>query len=161
MNANERQHLIGRYTAGYDKVVVALRGIADDELDFRPAPGEWSAREIVHHLADSETIAGQRLRQLIVDDDPRIHAYDQEAYAQRLHYQRRALQPALQAFEAARTSTAQLFDQMTESDWLRGGTHTESGPYSATKWLRLYAEHAEIHAEQIEKNRAVWAARRR
>jgi uncharacterized damage-inducible protein DinB len=160
MTANERQRLIARYTAGYEKVAAALRGIATDELDFRPAPGEWSAREVVHHLADSETIAGQRLRQLLVDDEARIQAYDQEAYARRLHYQRRALEPALQAFEAARTSTAQLFDQMTDADWLRSGTHSESGPYSAAKWLQLYAEHAEIHADQIQKNRAAWAARR-
>ncbi|HXE00204.1 MAG TPA: DinB family protein [Candidatus Acidoferrum sp.] len=160
MTSNERQRLIARYTAGYQKVVDALRGIGADELDFRPAPDEWSVREIVHHLADSETIAGQRLRQLLVDDDPRIHGYDQDAYARRLHYQRRALEPALQAFEAARTSTAQLFDQMSEADWLRSGTHSESGPYSTEKWLRLYADHAEIHADQIQKNRAAWAARR-
>ena len=56
---------------------------------------------MLHHLADSETIAGQRLRQLLVDEAPRIQAYDQDAYARRLHYQRRAVEPSLRAFEAA------------------------------------------------------------
>jgi hypothetical protein len=160
MTASERQRLIARYTAGYQHVVDALKGIAPDELDFRPAPTEWSAREIVHHLADSETISGQRLRQLLVQDNARIQGYDQEEYARRLDYQRRPLEPALRAFEAARASTAQLFDQMTDADWQRAGTHTESGPYSATTWLQIYAEHAEAHAEQIQKNRAAWMARR-
>jgi uncharacterized damage-inducible protein DinB len=161
MTANERQRLIARYTAGYVLVSAALTGIGEDELDFQPAPGGWSAREVVHHLADSETIASQRLRQLLVDDAPRIQAYDQEEYARRLHYRRRAVEPSLRAFEAARASTAQLLELMTEADWLRSGTHSESGPYSATKWLQLYADHAEIHAEQIQKNRGAWATRRR
>jgi hypothetical protein len=161
MTTNERQRLIARYVAGPSLVSAALAGIADDELSFRPAPVEWSAREVVHHLADSETIAGQRLRQLLVDDAPRIQAYDQEEYARRLHYHRRAVEPSLRAFEAARSSTAQILELMTEADWQRSGTHSESGHYSATKWLAIYADHAEIHAEQIRTNRAAWAARRR
>lgn len=160
MTANERQRLIARYKAGYERVTAALAGIPGDELDFRPGPNEWSAREVVHHLADSETIAAQRLRQLLVDDAPRIQAYDQEEYARRLRYQSRAVEPALRAFEAARASTAPLLELMTEADWQRSGTHSESGPYSATRWLQLYADHAEIHAEQIQNNRAAWATRR-
>ena len=56
--------------------------------------------------------------------------------------------PALEAFKAARATTAQLLDRMTEADWQRAGTHSESGAYSAEQWLDLYAEHAEIHAAQ-------------
>ena len=160
MTATDRQRLIARYAAGYALVSTALEGIAEDELDFRPGPGEWSTREVLHHLADSETIAGQRLRQLLVEDAPRIQAYDQDAYARRLHYRRRAVEPSLRAFEAARAATVPLLELMTEADWQRSGTHSESGPYSATTWLELYAEHAEIHAGQIQKNRASWAARR-
>jgi uncharacterized damage-inducible protein DinB len=161
MDAETRKKLIEQYKEGYHVVAKALAGATDEQLDARPGPGKWTAREVVHHLADSETIASQRLRQLLVDDAPRIQAYDQEEYARRLHYRRRAVEPSLRAFEAARASTAQLLELMTEADWLRSGTHSESGPYSATKWLQLYADHAEIHAEQIQKNRGAWATRRR
>jgi hypothetical protein len=159
--ANERQRLIARYAAGYARVSGALSGIADDEMDFRPAPGEWSAREVVHHLADSETIAGQRLRQLLVAEAPLIQGYDQDEYARKLHYERRPVEPSLRAFEAARASTVPLLELMSEADWQRSGTHSESGPYSATRWLEIYADHADIHAEQIAKARAAWAAQRR
>ena len=161
MTSTERQHLIERYKAGYARVTDALTGITDDELDFRPAPAEWSVREVLHHLADSETISGQRLRRLLVEDAPMIQGYDQDAYARRLDYQRRPIEPALRAFEAARASTAQLFDLMSDADWLRRGTHSESGPYAATTWLEIYADHAETHAAQIAANRTAWAARRR
>jgi hypothetical protein len=156
----ERQTLIARYKGGYRAVVAALRGIRPAELDFRPAEGEWSAREVVHHLADSETISGIRLRRLLVEDNPVIQGYDQDDYARRLRYRARPMAPALQAFQAARATTAQLLDAMGDADWQRSGTHTESGAYSPEKWLAIYAEHAHIHAEQIRKNRAAWAAAR-
>lgn len=159
MTTDERKRLIARYKAGYADVVDALDGITPGELDWRPAPGEWSAREVVHHLADSETIAGVRLRRLLTEEKPAIAGYDEAAYARRLRYADRPLEPALQAFAAARATTAQLLDLMAEADWQRTGVHSESGPYSAARWLEIYAAHAHDHAGQIRRNRAAWAAR--
>ena len=161
MTAAERATLIAQYKAGYDDVVRALQGIGPDELDWRPAPGEWSAREVVHHLADSETIAGLRLRRLLMENRPVIQGYDEADYARRLHYQARPMEPALRAFEAARATTAQLLDTLRDEDCQRAGTHSESGPYSVAKWLQIYAAHGHVHAEQIRANRAAWAARGR
>jgi hypothetical protein len=161
MTPAERKTLIAAYKAGYDEVVRALAGIAPDERDWRPAPGEWSAREVVHHLADSETIAGIRLRRLLIEESPAIQGYDEADYARRFRYQERPWEPALRAFEAARATTAQLVEVMTDADWRRAGTHSESGAYSAEGWLRIYAEHAHVHANQIRENRTGWAARSR
>ncbi len=158
--ATERQALIARYEAGYGEVVDALRGITPDELDWRPTPSEWSAREVVHHLADSETISGIRLRRLLAEDAPAIQGYDESVYARRLHYADRPIEPALRALEAARATTAQILHGMTDADWRRAGTHSESGPYSAERWLEIYAAHAHDHAGQVRRNRAAWAARR-
>lgn len=160
MTPAERTTLIAHYKRGYRAVVAALRGIRPAELDFRPAEGEWSAREVVHHLADSETIAGIRLRRLLVEQAPVIQGYDQDDYARRLRYQMRPVAPALRAFEAARATTAQLLDTMSDADWARVGVHTESGAYSGETWLAIYAEHAHVHADQIRRTRAAWAATR-
>ena len=48
---------------------------------------------------------------------------------------------------------------MSEADWTKAGRHTESGPYTAEDWLRIYAAHLEGHARQIERNLAAWKAR--
>jgi hypothetical protein len=159
MTATERKELIARYAAGYDEVVDALRSITPEELDWRPAPTEWSAREVVHHLADSETIAGVRLRRLLTEERPAIAGYDQDAYARQLRYAERPWEPALRAFEAARATTLQLLETMTEADWGRAGIHSESGPYSAGRFLQVYGSHAHDHANQIRLNRAAWARR--
>jgi hypothetical protein len=42
---------------------------------------------------------------------------------------------------------------MTEEDWRREGTHTESGRYTTEDWLRIYAGHAHGHADQIHRLR--------
>ena len=48
MTQQERQKLIEQYKDGYRVVAEALIGLEGDELDVRPAPGKWSAKEIVH-----------------------------------------------------------------------------------------------------------------
>ena len=153
MTHEERQELIARYRDGYDEVARSLEGFPPDELGARPLPGKWSAREIVQHLADSEMRSAIRLRKLLAEDNPQIQGYDQDAYATRLRYNDRDMAPALEAFRAARSTTAQLFDTMTEEDWAREGTHTESGRYTTEDWLRIYAAHAHGHAAQIRRLR--------
>ncbi|MBI2162705.1 MAG: DinB family protein [candidate division NC10 bacterium] len=70
MDRHTRQALIEKYRDGYRVVSQALQGVSEQELDARPAPGKWSAREIVHHLADSEMTSAIRLRRLIAEDRP-------------------------------------------------------------------------------------------
>src|SRR5438046_4175164 len=157
MTAQERQELIARYQDGYNQVAESLKGFPQDSLTAHPIPGKWSAAEIVHHLADSETTSALRLRRLLVEDRPLIQGYDQEAFAARLNYNNRDIAPALDAFRCARATTAQLFDFMEDKDWRREGTHSESGAYTAEDWLTIYAAHAHNHAAQIRRLREALA----
>jgi hypothetical protein len=152
MDKARRQALIDQYGEGYQAVVAALRDITDAELDAHPAPAEWSPREIVHHLADSEMTSAIRLRRLLAEDRPTIVGYDQEGFARRLYYDR-PIDASLAAFEAARRSTVEILRRMTDDEWTREGTHTESGRYSAEGWLEIYAVHAHDHAAQIREAR--------
>ena len=74
-----------------------------------------------------------------------------DADARRLHYTERPIVPALEAMRAARNVSADLLDRLTDDDWARAGTHTESGPYSVERWLEIYADHAHDHADQIRR----------
>ena len=79
-------------------------------------PGKWTAREVVHHLADSEMTSAIRLRLLLAVDKPVILGYDQEEFARRLHYDR-PIEASLDAFKAARRTTGEILDCMTDADW--------------------------------------------
>lgn len=148
MDARERERLIALYRDGYRAIVDALDGASEEQLAARPAPGRWSAREIVHHLADSEMTAAIRLRLLLATDRPAIHGYDQDGFAAKLHYDR-PHEASLEAFRYARECTAQILERLSEEEWLREGTHSEIGSFSVTQWLEIYGTHAHRHARQI------------
>ena len=152
MDAHRRTQLIQRYRAGYAEVRDALLGAADSDLDVRPPGGGWTAREVVHHLADSETTSYIRLRRLLAEDCPVIQGYDEAEFARRLRYDR-PIDTSLEVFRTVRESSAELLAYLTESDWKRGGTHSESGEYTVEGWLELYAAHAFEHADQIRRAR--------
>ena len=153
MTPEERHVLIKQYAEGYDEVIRALDDFPAESLGAHPIPGKWSAREIVHHLGDSETTSAIRIRKLLVEDEPLIQGYDQDQFATRLRYNERDMAPALEAFRCARETTMQLLPLLSEDDWQRSGTHTESGRYTLEDWLRIYAAHAHGHAAQIRRLR--------
>jgi hypothetical protein len=153
MDTHARQKLIDQYKDGYRAVSDTLVGATEKDLDARPAPGRWSAREIVHHLADSEMTSAVRLRLLVASDRPQIAGYDQEEFARRLYYDR-PIEASLDAFKSARRTTGEILDRMTEAEWAREGTHTEHGRYTVEQWLEIYAGHAHNHAQQIRVARA-------
>jgi hypothetical protein len=126
----------------------ALAGATDAELDAVPADGGWSARQVVHHLADAETMAATRLRRLLAEDSPVIQAYPEEVFARRLRYDR-PIATSMAVIEAVRGASAELLELLDDADWQRAGTHTEDGAYSVATWLATYVAHAEDHARQI------------
>lgn len=151
MDAEERARLIQQYRDGYREVVAALEGITEKELD-RSSEGEWTPRQVAHHLADSEMMSAIRIRRLLTEPEPVIYGYDERAFAQKLTNDR-PIEPSLQAMRWARESCSQLLDRMTEAEWHIAGTHTESGRYGMEDWLRIYAAHAHDHAAQIRRAR--------
>jgi hypothetical protein len=154
----DRAHLLEQYGAGIGTVEAALADITEEELDRRPAePDGWTARQVVHHLADSEAMAYTRLRRLVADDDPHIAGYDEPVWAQRLHYEDRPIEPSLAVVRAVRTSSLQLLGALTAAEWARTGVHSESGPYSVGRWLEIYASHCHDHAAQIRAARGAKA----
>ncbi len=153
MDQTERARLLDRYATGVAAVEDALAGITDDELD-RPAPDpdDWTARQVAHHLADSESMAYIRLRRLIAEDFPTIAGYDEPEWARRLHYDR-PIGSAVGVVAAVRAASLELLGQLTPDEWERRGLHGESGAYGVAEWLRIYAEHPHDHAAQIRAAR--------
>jgi hypothetical protein len=145
-----REERLARYGSGAAAVEAAIAGSSDADLDRRPPTG-WTARQIVHHVADSESMAYIRLRRLIADDEPVvIQGYDEPTWARRLHYDR-PIDASLAVVRAVRAASLELLRALTPDEWERRGTHSESGEYSVDTWLDIYAEHSHDHADQIRR----------
>jgi DinB superfamily len=160
MTAGERQDLIRRYERGPIRLKEALSKVPAEAMKWRPAPGRWSAHEVVCHLADSESNAYLRIRYLAAEEKPVIVGYDQERWATELDYHAAPLEPALAVVESVRANTADLLKRLPDSVWSTVGEHTESGRYTAEDWLNIYADHMEKHSGQIERNVAAWESRK-
>ncbi len=155
----ERQILVEQYANGPTRLREALATVPADAMQWRPKAGEWSAHEVVVHCADSETQAASRIRVLVAEKEPVILGYDQETWARDFDYHAHPVELALAAVDAVRANTAALLRRLPERVWQREGRHSESGRYTAEDWLRIYAEHLEGHARQIEANVAAWRRR--
>jgi len=159
MTPEERQQHLERYAAGPALLRAALEKVPAPARTWRPGPGKWSPHEVVCHCADSETVSSIRIRFLAGEERPTILGYDQDRWAERFDYHALPLEPALRQIEQVRAWTLDLVRHFPAEVWTRTGTHTESGPYSASTWLRIYAEHLEVHARQIERVLEAWRAR--
>ena len=148
---DQRASLLERYRSGVADFEESLAGISDVELDRPQAAGEWTARQVVHHVADSESMAYIRLRRLVAEDEPLIQGYDEPEWARRLHYDR-PIEASRAVVAAVRAASLQLLDSLTPDEWARTGSHTESGAgYSVERWLEIYADHTHEHADQIRR----------
>ena len=122
-----------------------------EAVDIPEAPGKWSVRMVVQHLADSDLVAGWRLRLVLAQDRPSITGYDQDAWATRLRYAEVEVDDALADFEQVRRSNLRLLGRLPESDGARVGVHAERGEESVAHIVRLTAGHDVLHLRQIER----------
>src|SRR5262245_15057683 len=152
LSRQERERLIEQYAAGPARLAAAFAAVPDPVRQWRPSPADWSAHEVVCHCADSESNASLRIRYLVVERDPLIVGYDQDAWARVLDYHARPVETALVTVAAVRANTVPLLRALPEAAWDKEGRHTESGCYTAEDWLCIYAAHVHDHARQIEAN---------
>ena len=148
MTPDERQELMARYHGSFEALQISLFHIGSYGLDSSP-PGEWTPRQIVHHLSDTEIIRSARLRFLIAKGDIHIPALYEDGFAARLQYQR-PLDTSLALLKAATEANLELLDGLTEDDWLRAAIQDGGTPTTVEDWLLRAASHCYEHASQLE-----------
>jgi DinB superfamily len=156
MSPAERERRILQYARGPARLRAALALVPDATVKWRPAPGRWSAHEVVCHCADSELNGAARLRYLVSEKEPLVLGYDQDEWARLFDYHSHPIEPALQAVDAVRANTVPVLRRMDEAAWAREGRHSQSGRYTVLDWLRIYSDHLEKHSRQIERNLEAW-----
>jgi hypothetical protein len=131
----------------------AIKGLSARQLAKREAPGKWSIRHVLRHLADSEVVWGWRLRMVLAHDRPPLTGYDQDLWAERLGYDTSDAKESLAEFGVLRKGNLRLVKGATEDDLKRVGMHAERGEESVAHMMRLYAGHDLLHHSQIERLR--------
>ena len=155
---SEISELLERFRRGAELVAVSITGAAGSEMDFIPESGKWSIRQIVAHLTDSEMVGTMRMRQVIAENEPKLEAFDQDAWVKNLDYSKRKPSQSLETFRRIRSENYELLKELPEEAFSRVGNHSERGRITLLQMLRGYAEHAENHATQLRARRAEFKA---
>lgn len=148
MDLNE---ICAQYEASTNSFLEIVARIKNVQLDIHK-PSEWSARQVIHHMADSEAQSYARLRRLLAEPDGSvIQGYDEAAWAECkvLGYEELPIENSLAVFKAVRAASLDVLRRISKSDLQKFGMHTESGKYSLEKWIKTYSSHPIDHGNQI------------
>jgi hypothetical protein len=113
-----------------------------------PAPGKWSTREILCHLADTELTFAFRLRQTLAEDRHVIQPFDQDKWA--AQYRAYHAADALAVFTSLRRWNLALMRGLPPEAWSRSVTHPERGTMTFRTIVETMAGHDTNHVHQIE-----------
>ena len=148
MNLNEQA---AAYESATQYFLNLARAVLPEQLDIKDSEG-WSARQIIHHLADSEAQSYARLRRLVAEPEGSvIQGYDENlwAVAPQLGYESAPVETSIAVFAAVRTGSLDIVKRLEESDLQKAGVHSESGAYTIEKWLTSYTKHPVDHGDQL------------
>ena len=155
---SELADLLERFRRGPELIAVATTGASNVEIDFVPAAGAWSVRQICSHVADSELVSAARFRWVLAEEHPTIMAFDQDAWARSLGYEHRRISQALDTFRHLRNESYELLKSQPEAVFSRTANHSKRGTITVLDLLRLMADHAEKHSQQILRTREQYKA---
>jgi len=127
-----------------------VRDSPADRWRTRPGPERWSAGEVLAHLADSEIVAGWRVRSILASDGFPLQPFDQDVWAEAFKYGEIEPAESLATFSAARASLLSLLRRVAPSRRLHHGLHAERGKEYIEHLIQLYAGHDLNHLKQIE-----------
>jgi len=147
------QDLADKYQEATDYFEKLVKSLKPTDLDTK-APGEWSARQIVHHMADSEAQSYARLRRLLAEPQGSvIQGYDESAWAEskNLGYEELEISHSFTVTISVRNASADLIRRMSLTDLEKFGTHTERGKFTVNDWLKAYSNHPLDHGAQLER----------
>jgi hypothetical protein len=139
------------YEAATQYFLNLARGVTAEVIDVH-AENEWSARQCIHHMADSEAQSYARLRRLVAEPEGSIiQGYDEVAWANepKLAYADGDVTNSIAVYAAVRAASLDLVKRLEESDLEKFGEHTESGKYTIARWLETYTKHPYDHGDQM------------
>jgi hypothetical protein len=157
---SSRDQLIAALAQTHAALVNLTASQPDEALDFHPAPGEWSVREILAHLVDDEMyVMRTRLERMMKEDRPHLAPHDEQKWYAHRNTTRDQLAELLADFAVQRTASLGILIMLRESDWMREGYQPEYGTFTAETWLGQWAAHDATHIQQIADTLQAYAAR--
>jgi len=128
-----------------------VKNVSDAQLTKRPDPKNWSAKEVVCHVRDTEESFMMRFLSIMAMDDPKFLPVEPDRWAVERQYQRNDVQEALAALKTRREETLRFFRGLKPEQWERGGIHATRGRMTLKDFVELMAWHDDNHLDQLKR----------
>jgi hypothetical protein len=121
-----------------------LKGVDEATAGARPAPAEWSIKEVIGHVIDTERVFAYRALRVSRGDETPLPGFDQNPYVEIADFNGRSLADLLDEFELLRRANLLQFKPLKPEAFTRRGT-ASGFPISARALLYMMAGHAQHH----------------
>lgn len=145
--------LLKHYEQGPDLLKASVCNLGDDQWDLKPVPGKWSIRQVVCHIADFEPVYADRMKRVLVEENPTLFGGDPDIFAAGLHYEKRDVQTELELICVVRRQMACILRNTDVEDFQRTGVHSEAGPLTMETLLERITGHIPHHIRFIDEKR--------
>jgi uncharacterized damage-inducible protein DinB len=140
-----------------DDLRALLGGLSDEQANARPAPGEWSVKEVMGHICDAERVFAYRALRIARGDTTPLPAFEQNEYVKATDFNARRLADLLEEFTLQRRANLLCFQPLTGEELARWGT-SSGNPVTARALLHIMAGHVLHHIESLQVDYKVGAA---
>ena len=125
-------------------IAAATAGLSSEQLRTAPAPGEWSANDILAHLRACADVWGGCIATILAEDHPTIRAINPRAWMKRTDYPQQEFRVSLQAYTAQREALVAVLEALPPVAWARAATVKGAGkPLERT--VLGYADSLAVH----------------
>lgn len=131
--------------AQLDDTTRLIAEFGDARADHRYAPGKWTVKEVVGHLADTERVFAYRAMRIARGDATPLPGFDENAYVAHANFGRRPLADLVRDLELVRQSTLSLFAGLDDAALVRHGT-ASNNPLTPRAAAYITAGHERHHA---------------
>lgn len=151
------EETVALYLKGIEALEGLVSNLTDEQLGLRRSPDEWNIRQIVHHLADSDSLYLMTLKTALIrpDSDYVRPPYDQERWAEVQDNAGRPIGPSLALSRAVRTYIVQLLQHIPnswENSIIEKFSCEDAGrKRTAGGLLDVLAGHMEEHCNEIRE----------
>jgi hypothetical protein len=132
-----------------ERLAAALESAPEQASQGPAGSRDWSPREVLAHLADTEVFRGYRIRRILSEDNPLIDSFDEEAWAIAFHYDHRELATSLATFSVNRLSALELIRLAGGQSLDRPYRHAALGPLTLADLIHHTSDHDLSHLRQI------------
>lgn len=148
------EQILSLLAAGPARIAESTAGLSEAQLHAAPAPGEWSANEVLAHLRSCADVWGNCIEMILRQNRPTIRAINPRTWIESTDYLEQDFQPSLQAFTRQRADLLAVLKPLKPKSWTRSATITGAGkPLERTG--QFYAEwmatHERPHLKQIQR----------